>query len=71
MNRILTLMAAILLTASLAQAKMTTYGNGVHLQEITKISDLLATPENYIGKRVKVEGLGGLCQERLLDIPGQ
>ena len=57
MNRILTLMAAILLTASLAQAKMTTYGNGVHLQEITKISDLLATPENYIGKRVKVEGM--------------
>ena len=54
MYRIITFLTAFLLTASFAHAKIDTYGKGVHLQEVTKISALLANPENYIGKLVKV-----------------
>jgi hypothetical protein len=53
----LIIVAALLMTVTFAQAKETVYGKGVLLQETTKISDLLAKPENYLGKRVKVTGM--------------
>ncbi len=34
-----------------------TYGKGVTGAEIVKISDLLAKPDQYVGKTVRVEGL--------------
>lgn len=57
MYRLITLIAVLLLTASFSHAKTTVYGKGVHLQEVTKISDLLANPDTYLGKQVKVTGM--------------
>ena len=34
-----------------------TYGKGVHLQETTPVSRILETPDAFIGKTVRVEGM--------------
>lgn len=57
MYKLITLIAVLLLTVSFSHAKTTEYGKGVHLQEVTKISDLLANPDTYLGKQVKVTGM--------------
>lgn len=56
MKRILLplLLSLIMLTGP-AFAK--TYGKGVHVEEITPVSAILDTPDNYLGKTVKIEGL--------------
>ncbi len=41
------------------------YGKGVTLKDATKISDILAKPEEYNGKRLLVEGnIIDVCKER-------
>ncbi len=47
----------VFLFSVLAYAKTNTYGKGIHLQEETKISDLLDKPELFLGQRVKISGL--------------
>lgn len=58
MYKTLTLIATLLLfSVSYAQAKTDVYGKGVHLQETTKISDILDNPDAFLGKQVKVSGM--------------
>lgn len=38
-------------------AKVTTYGKGVHIKETTSVSAILTTPDEYIGKTVRIEGI--------------
>lgn len=57
--------AALVLAASLASAGATNYGKPLTVKETTKVSDILASPEQYDGKRVKVEGaVVGVCEKR-------
>ena len=46
-----------LLMAIKAQAQSTTYGKGVTVAETTLVSDILASPAHYVGKKVKVSGM--------------
>jgi hypothetical protein len=48
--------ATLLLATSLAAGEATTYGKPLTVKETTRVSDILAHPEQYQGKRVKVEG---------------
>ena len=57
MYRIFLITAVLLLTATYAYAETTVYGNGVQLEETTKISALLDNPGKYLGKRVRVSGM--------------
>lgn len=43
-------------SAASAPAAAETYGDGVSIAEPTPIADLLADPDAYLGKRVRVEG---------------
>ena len=47
---------ALLLTVSRAQAAETTYGEGVKLAETTSMEKILADPDAFVGKRVRIEG---------------
>jgi hypothetical protein len=41
------------------------YGMGLSLEEFTKISDILARPDEFEGKRVKIKGEAiGVCEKR-------
>ncbi len=51
-----TLFLALLVSAP-SQAAVTTFGKGVHLEEVTKISQILDNPEKFVGQTVRVEGL--------------
>lgn len=57
--RIFALIVALVLLAAPATAGDTgkTYGKGVDGTEITKVSDLVANADRYIGKTVRVEGV--------------
>lgn len=58
MFKAITIVSTLLLfTVSLAHAGTDVYGKGVHLTEAAKISELLASPEKYIGKQVRVSGM--------------
>jgi hypothetical protein len=48
--------AFVLSAASVAVAGATTYGKPLTVKDVTRVSDILAQPEQYQGKRVKVEG---------------
>lgn len=55
--------ALIALAASL-QAAETTYGAGVKLATATPINDLYASPEKFVGKTVRVDGVvTSVCTE--------
>ncbi|KAA0256098.1 MAG: DUF4920 domain-containing protein [Acidobacteria bacterium] len=57
---VLALALAVALPAAAA-----TYGKGVTLKETTKISDIYANPDKYVGKAVKVEGtITDVCSKR-------
>lgn len=46
-----------------AEEKGTTYGTGVKLTTATKVADLLAAPDQYLGKQVRVDGtVKAVCQ---------
>ena len=57
MKQICIIVAALLLTVTFVHAKPSVYGQGVHLEETTQISALLAHPEQFLGKRVRVSGM--------------
>ena len=44
-------------TALAAQAKTDIYGKGVTLKDNTPVSAILANPDDYIGKVVRIEGM--------------
>ncbi|MBU0743151.1 DUF4920 domain-containing protein [bacterium] len=66
MRRILTTIALTsLLLAGTALAKEKVYGKGVGEGDITKISTILAAPDEFAGKTVRVEGTAvGVCTHR-------
>ena len=57
--RLVALIAALVMVAAPAVAGETgkTYGKGVDGTEITKVSELVANADKYIGKTVRVEGV--------------
>lgn len=58
---LLTFCFSLLLTAS----DKSKYGNALVLKEKTKISDIVANPKKYEGKKVQVEGaIVGVCEKR-------
>jgi hypothetical protein len=65
-TRVIALVTTVLLTATLALAGgQKRYGKDLTLKEKTKISDILASPEKFKGKRVLVEGpVVDVCKER-------
>ena len=57
------LVIALFLPAAAGEGK--TYGEGVGRQEAVKVSDLVAHPEKYVGKSVRVEGvIVDVCEMR-------
>lgn len=59
-----TVLALVALLAAVP-AVAATYGKGVTLKETTKISDIYASPDKYVGKAVKVEGvITDVCSKR-------
>ncbi|MEJ2187998.1 MAG: DUF4920 domain-containing protein [Acidobacteriota bacterium] len=68
MKRVLSIsvivLALVALTAS-AGTESTTYGDGVTLSEAVAIANLLANPDDYVGKKVRVDGvITGVCKKR-------
>lgn len=67
MKRTLLFALAILAVASAgsaAEEKGTTYGAGVKLTTTVKVADLLAQPDQFVGKTVRVDGIvRAVCQE--------
>ena len=65
MKRILTISAGVLCAVALvAAADGTKYGKGVTLDTPTSVATLLATPDAYVGKTVRVDGVvTNVCQE--------
>lgn len=63
-----TLLATILLAlvfVSTVNAKELTFGEAVNEKDTMKISTLLASPQNYVDKKVTVAGtIVGVCQKR-------
>ncbi len=69
MHRLATVTAACLLLAlAVAPAHAadgTKYGKGLSGSEVVKISDLMASPDKFVGKTVRVEGLiADVCPKR-------
>jgi hypothetical protein len=66
MKRELMLVVFVMVAAaSLVQAEDAVYGNGVTLSEAVAIDTLLAHPEDYVGKNVRVDGvITGVCKKR-------
>ncbi len=66
MKSVLTIVAVLALTASLAFAgSPKNYGKTLTLKEVTKVSEILANPEKFNGKRVRVQGaVVDVCSKR-------
>lgn len=59
------IVALMLMMSSNVLAKEQTYGKGVSLTNITKISKILENPANFEGKKVLVEGIvTSVCEAR-------
>lgn len=64
---ILALIGTILLGGGAAQADTPgkIYGKGVAATDTVKVSDLMAAPESYVGKTIRVQGTAvGVCAHR-------
>ena len=59
------LMLAVLgLSAGVLAAEGTKYGEGVSLKEATPIAQLMAHPDDYVGKKIRVDGVvSAVCEE--------
>jgi Domain of unknown function (DUF4920) len=58
MKKVVSIVFILLLCfAGSAVAKSKIYGKGITVQETTKISQILDTPGNFIGKRVRISGM--------------
>jgi hypothetical protein len=66
MKSIITIACALALTTSLALAgNPKNYGKPLVVKEVTKVSEILAHPEKYDGKRVRVQGaVVDVCSSR-------
>jgi hypothetical protein len=65
MRRVLCITLLLVLAAGLVVAKESTYGKGLTEGEFTQVSEILANPEAFIGKTVRVEGTAvGVCAHR-------
>lgn len=64
MNRVLVLlMACLVVPLASSEEKGTKYGTGVTQETAVKVADLLASPETYLGKTVRVDGVvQAVCQ---------
>ncbi len=64
--RILSITLALLVAlSSNLFAKDKVYGEGISLTNITKVSEILAKPEEFEGKKVLIEGMiTGVCEAR-------
>lgn len=52
------------LSAGLLAAEGTKYGEGVSLKDATPISQLMAQPDAYVGKKIRVDGVvSAVCEE--------
>ena len=56
MKKLVSAAAVLLLASPLAAGEARSYGKPLTVKEATKVSDILAHPDQYQGKRVKVEG---------------
>ncbi len=65
MKRIpLVLVPVVCMAALVTAAEGTRYGKGVTLETPTSVATLLATPDAYLGKTVRVDGIvTNVCQE--------
>ena len=62
---LLAMVAAVLGGALAGADEGTTYGKGVTLDKAVAIPELLARPEEYVGKKVRVEGVvSAVCAKR-------
>ena len=58
MKKIVSIILVLVLGLSVnAFAKSKSYGKGVTLKDVTKISQILDAPEKYIGKKAKISGM--------------
>jgi hypothetical protein len=54
----------VALSAGMIGAEGTKYGEGVSLKEATPIPQLLAHPDEYVGKKIRVDGMvSAVCEE--------
>lgn len=59
------LIVFILVSTSIYADEAKKYGNDITLTEKTLISEIIASPENFVGKKVLVEGtVVGVCAKR-------
>ncbi len=56
MKKLMTAAAVLILATPAFAAEATSYGKPLTVKDVTKVSDILAHPDQYQGKRVKVEG---------------
>ena len=67
MNRNLTLVTIVVLLAagSVLAGDSTKYGEGVTLEKAVSIEQLLASPADYLGQEIRVDGtITGVCKKR-------
>ncbi len=65
MKYFITLLTLLFITSSLIAAPTKKYGKKLSVKQVTKVSDILATPEKYDGKKVLVEGtIVNVCKKR-------
>jgi hypothetical protein len=65
LSRIVILATALLIAATTATAAGETYGAGVTLDTVTKVSAIFASPADYIDKEVVIEGaIVDVCRKR-------
>jgi hypothetical protein len=58
------MLAALGLSAGALAAEGTKYGEGVSLKEATPIAQLMAHPDDYVGKKIRVDGVvSAVCEE--------
>jgi len=63
--RMIGVMLAVLgLSAGVLAVEGTKYGEGVSLKEATPIAQLMAHPDDYVGKKIRVDGVvSAVCEE--------
>jgi hypothetical protein len=65
MSRAFPILTIIMLCAALPATAGDTYGDGVSLDEPVAIPALLADPDQYLGTKVRVDGvITGVCKKR-------
>ena len=70
----ITCVLTAMLSVSAIAAEGKTYGKGVTANDIVAISDLMASPDAYVGKTIRVEGLiTDVCPKRgcWMDLAGE